>query len=162
VQGKEAIPTLEEALRLVKGKMFVSVELKQQGYLYPGLEETVLGVIKKVDMLDQVYVISFDHYAIAKMRELSDKIAIGLIVHGATPAVFPFMKEIKAYYLAVKTAFITNDYVQACKENNVQLIAWTVNSEEQMRKMVRYTSVLCTTDELEKFKKVYSEELSNG
>lgn len=157
VGGEETIPTLEEALRLVKGKMTVSVELKQQGDLYPGLEETVLDMIKKVDMLDQVYVTGFDHYAVARMRERSRDIEIGLILSGATPAVFPFMKEIDAKYLAVKAAFITDEYVQACKENDVQLIAWTVNSEEQMQKMARYPSVLCTTDELEKFKSFYEQ-----
>ncbi|MEK3888191.1 glycerophosphodiester phosphodiesterase [Bacillus sp. FSL K6-3431] len=152
VQGGETIPTLEETLQLMKGKMTVNIELKQQGYLYPGMEATVLELIEKVDMMDQVYVSSFDHYAIGRFRELSKDIEIGLIISGATPAVFPYMKEIGAKYLAVEVSFITEEYVQICKENDITLIAWTVNSEEQMNRMASYPSVLCTTDELEKFK----------
>ncbi|HEX7066346.1 MAG TPA: glycerophosphodiester phosphodiesterase family protein [Bacillales bacterium] len=155
VGENETIPTLEEALRLVKGKMIVSIELKQKGYRYPGLEQAVVDVIRKVDMLDQVYIIGFDHYAVARMRQLNNQIELGLVLSGASPAVFSFMKKIRANYLAVGAAYITEEYVRACQEHGVQLIAWTVNTEQQIREMLRYPSVLCTTDELELFKSIY-------
>jgi glycerophosphoryl diester phosphodiesterase len=158
----EKIPTLEEALQLTKDKMTVSIELKQKGHMYPGLEATVLDVVKEYGMLNQVYVIGFDHYSVARIRELSPKIEIGLILSGATPAVFPFMKEIRAKYLAVKTDYITDEYVRDCEENDVSLIAWVVNTEEQMKKMLGYGSVLCTTDELELYQKVYNQTIQDG
>ena len=64
----ETIPTLEEALLFAKDKMIVSIELKQQGDLYDGLEAETLKIIKQTDMMDQVYVNSFDHFAVIKMR----------------------------------------------------------------------------------------------
>lgn len=153
----ETIPTLEEALLFAKDKMTVNVELKQYGELYPGLEETVLEILKKTDMLDQVYISSFDHYSIAKMRKLSDEVELGLIQWGATPAVFPFMEEIRARYLSLRTEYLTDEYVKLCERSGIQPMVWPVNLKWQFDKAARYPSVLCVTDDLEGFKEMYQE-----
>ncbi|GAA5345817.1 glycerophosphodiester phosphodiesterase [Planifilum fimeticola] len=153
----ETIPTLEEALLFAKDKMTVNVELKQYGELYPGLEETVLEILKKTDMLDQVYISSFDHYSIVKMRKLSDEVELGLIQWGATPAVVPFMEEIRARYLSLRTEYLTDEYVKLCERSGIQLMVWPVNLKWQFYKAARYPSVLCVTDDLEGFKEMYQE-----
>lgn len=153
----ETIPTLEEALLFAKDKMTVNVELKQYGDLYPGLEETVLEILKKTDMLDQVYISSFDHYSIARMRKLSDEVELGLIQWGATPAVVPFMEEIRARYLSLRTEYLTDEYVKLCERSGIQLMVWPVNLKWQFDKAARYPSVLCVTDDLEGFKEMYQE-----
>ncbi|PRX39253.1 glycerophosphoryl diester phosphodiesterase [Planifilum fimeticola] len=153
----ETIPTLEEALLFAKDKMTVNVELKQYGELYPGLEETVLEILKKTDMLDQVYISSFDHYSIVKMRKLSDEVELGLIQWGATPAVVPFMEEIRARYLSLRTEYLTDEYVKLCERSGIQLMVWPVNLKWQFDKAARYPSVLCVTDDLEGFKEMYQE-----
>jgi glycerophosphoryl diester phosphodiesterase len=153
----ETIPTLEEALLFAKDKMTVNVELKQYGDLYPGLEETVLEILKKTDMLDQVYISSFDHYSIVKMRKRSDEVELGLIQWGATPAVVPFMEEIRARYLSLRTEYLTDEYVKLCERSGIQLMVWPVNLKWQFDKAARYPSVLCVTDDLEGFKEMYQE-----
>lgn len=153
----ETIPTLEEALLFAKDKMTVNVELKQYGDLYPGLEETVLEILKKTDMLDQVYISSFDHYSIVKMRKLSDEVELGLIQWGATPAVVPFMEEIRARYLSLRTEYLTDEYVKLCERSGIQPMVWPVNLKWQFDKAARYPSVLCVTDDLEGFKEMYQE-----
>lgn len=159
VGGSETIPTFEEGLLLVKDKMHVSVELKQQGNLYTGLEEAVLATIKKVDMMNQVYVNSFDHYAVKKMRTLSKEIELGVIQPGATPAVIAFMKEINAKYLSIKVEFLTDEYVDLCNKSGIQIVVWPVDHKWQFKKVSRYPNVLSTTNKLEHFKKMYQESL---
>lgn len=155
VGEKEKIPTLEEALLFAKDKIFVSIELKQKGDLYTGIEGAVLNVIKKTGMLKQVYVNSFDHYAIAKMRSLSDDIELGIIQHGASPAVIPFIKQINATYLSLRIEYLTKEYAKACKEAGITIVVWPVDKEEQFKKAMNYPNVLCTTNELERFKSLY-------
>jgi glycerophosphoryl diester phosphodiesterase len=143
----ETVPTLEEALQLLKGKVKVNLELKQMGNFYPGLEQSVLDVIQKGDMIEQVYINSFDHFSIAKVRELSPDVEIGLILSGSAPYVFPFMKEINANYLAVKLPYITRTYAELCEKHNVQLIAWPVDSENEMKYIIEnYPSALICTN----------------
>ena len=157
VGENETIPTLDEALRFAKHKMIVNVELKQQGNLYSDLEETVLKVIKETGMLSQVYVNSFDHYAVLKMRKLSDEIQLGIIQHGASPAVIPFMQEIKAKYLSLRIEYLTDEYVRRCDEAGIQIVVWPVDTDAQLKKMVHYPTVLSTTNELERFKQFYEK-----
>ncbi|GGH80013.1 glycerophosphoryl diester phosphodiesterase [Pullulanibacillus pueri] len=153
----ETIPTLEEALQAMKGKIKVNVEIKQKGNLYPGIESIVLETIKKADMMDQVYASSFDHYAMMRLRKLSPDIDISLILSGATPPSLPLMKEIRAKYIAFGVGYITDEVVEDCERHEVTPVAWTVNSEAQIRSMLQYPSVLCTTDQCERFKAIYEE-----
>ncbi|KRG11907.1 hypothetical protein ACA30_19940 [Virgibacillus soli] len=157
VGGNETIPTLEEALQFAKGKMNVAVELKQHGYLYPELEEKTLKIIEETGMMDSVYVNSFDHYSIRKMRELSEEIELGVIQHGATPGLFHFLKEIKASSLAVRIEYLTDEFVRECEEAGLQIIVWPVDKQWQFDIFRRYPNILCTTNKLEDFKKMYKK-----
>ncbi|HLR03306.1 MAG TPA: glycerophosphodiester phosphodiesterase family protein [Virgibacillus sp.] len=154
-EGNERIPTFAEGLQFAKGKMLVSVELKQMGDLYSGIEEAVLKVLKENEMMDHVYINSFDHFAIMKMRELSDDISLGLIQHGATPAVIPLMKEINARYLSVRVEYLSKEFVKMCDEAGIQIVVWPVNNEDHFAKVKDYPNILCTTDDLETFKEAY-------
>ncbi|MDF2960937.1 MAG: glycerophosphodiester phosphodiesterase [Paenibacillus sp.] len=151
--GGEPIPTLEEVLKLSKGQAKVDIELKQSGDLYPGLEEKTLEVIRSCGVQDQVFVTSFDHYSIIKMRELSNDIELGLVIYGATPSVFPLAEQIRARYVSVKYIYLTDDYVRRCGEQGIQLIAWTIDEEEDMRNLrSQYPHVWICTNQLERWK----------
>lgn len=152
----EYVPTLEEVLLLVKDRIKVDIELKQTGNLYPNLEAAVIEVIKKVDMKDQVFITSFDHYSIKRVRELDEDIELGLIIYGATPAVFPFMKELQAKYVSLKHVFLTPEAAAEAKEHNVQIIAWTPDDEDVLRDLkATYPEVLICTNNLEGWVNVY-------
>lgn len=156
--GGEAIPTLEEVLKLAKGKAMVDIELKQSGDLYPGMEDKVLEVIRSCGVQDQVFVTSFDHYSIIRTRESSKDIELGLVLYGATPAAFPLAKEIGARYLSVKHIYLTDAYVEECTEKGIRLIAWTVDDKEAMRGLrQRFPDVMICTNELEKWAECYTE-----
>jgi glycerophosphoryl diester phosphodiesterase len=153
VSNTERIPTLEEVLLLAKNKVIVSIELKNTK-LYPSIEEQVLHVIKKTDMLEQVYIISFDHQSLATLRKISKEIKIGPLVNKLNRSHFRLINKLDAQYIAVKQDSIKEKYINKCKEVGVQLVVWTVNCEERMRYFNRFPSVLVTTDELEIFKKL--------
>jgi glycerophosphoryl diester phosphodiesterase len=152
----EQIPTLEEVLLLAKGRAHVDIELKQSGTLYPGLEEQVLKTIQTVGVQDQVFITSFDHYAIIRSRTLSKDIHLGLVLYGSTPAVFHLSKEIKAKYISVKHIYLTDEFVHRCGEEGIQLIAWTIDDEQDMRSLrSRYPDIWACTNELERWKNVF-------
>ncbi|MBB6730893.1 glycerophosphodiester phosphodiesterase family protein [Cohnella zeiphila] len=152
VRETEQIPTLEEALALYKGRAMVSIELKQAGDIYPGLEEKVLESVRRAGMLDQVYIISFDTYSVIKTRKLCPDVELGIVMSGCTPFVFEPMKELSIRYLAVPVHALTHAYADECLERGLQLIAWPGDTEEQMQKLLQYPSVLVTTNELERWR----------
>ncbi|MCS7461395.1 glycerophosphodiester phosphodiesterase [Paenibacillus doosanensis] len=149
VGGSERIPTLEEALELLNGRLIVDIELKQMGDLYPGLEEAVIQTVKKKGMQEQVFLTSFDHYSLARVRELDDRIDIGLINQGASPAFFPWAREMKCGYMSIYYPYMTEEFIRRCEREHVQLISWTVDKESDMKKLAAYPSLLICTNELE-------------
>jgi glycerophosphoryl diester phosphodiesterase len=156
VKGTETIPTLEEALKLLKGRLTVSIELKQAGELYPGLEEAVLDVVRRLDMQSQVYIISFDHFSIARVRELNADIQLGLVTSGSMPYVFPFMKEIRATWLAVPLRHMTPRYADMFREEGIEILPWPIDSLKDMELVAKqYPDALITTNELERWADFY-------
>ncbi|MCC2684138.1 MAG: glycerophosphodiester phosphodiesterase [Paenibacillaceae bacterium] len=148
----ETIPTLEEALRVIKGHATVLVELKQAGHLYDGLEAKTLEVIRKLDMIDQVLISSFNHLSLEVMRSLTKDVRFSLLLGGPTTFVFDAMKQVGATHLSIPYNYLTREYVTACKERGFQLLARVVDSEEVMEKMLEYPGVLYCTNQLERFK----------
>ncbi|OAX48247.1 glycerophosphodiester phosphodiesterase [Paenibacillus sp. AD87] len=151
IRQDEHIPTLEEVLRALKGKIQLNIELKQMGSYYPLLEERVLEVIEELSMLDQVFITSFDFDALEKIRERSGDVRIGLITFGCSKAILDWSLEIGATFLSIHHAFVTEHYIHQCKELGIQLMAWTINETSVMKKFQEYPSVWVCTDELECF-----------
>lgn len=156
VAGGEQIPTLEEALDLLRDRIIIDIELKQMGDLYPGLEKIVVDTLIRKNMQEQAFITSFDHYAIEKVRQLNDNIEIGLINSGASPALFPFVKEIGARYLSIDYRYVTDTLINLCEQQGVNLIPWTVNLEEDMNRFAAIPSLIVCTDELEAWARIYS------
>ncbi|RKQ34396.1 glycerophosphodiester phosphodiesterase [Oceanobacillus halophilus] len=151
IKGKEKIPSLAEVLRLAKDKIIVSIELKNPN-LYKGVEEKVIQVVQSLNMMDQVYFISFDYKSLVKIRKLSTEAELGPLVNKIKRTHFRLMENLNAKYVAVRYDGIKEKYIQKCEEKGIQLVAWTVNTKEQMINVQRYPSILNTTDELEKYR----------
>lgn len=158
LRNGEQIPTLQEALELLKNKIIVDIELKQMGDLYPGLEKIVLRSILDNDMLDQTFIASFDHYSLDRVRSMNDKIDLGIINSGASPALFGLAKELRANYISINRRYITDELLTQCEQEQVILIPYTINDEEEMKRYKRWKNVLICTDELETWANVYTNE----
>jgi len=155
VGGEEEIPTLRETLEYFRGKIFLSIEIKQHGNLYVDIEKEVLQEIKEAKMLNEVYVNSFDHFSMIRMRELSKDVELGIIQHGSTPAVIPLMKDIQAKYLSLRVEYLTDKFVDMCEKNGIQIVVWPVDKQWHFDIVNRYPQVISTTNDLQKFKKMY-------
>ncbi|WP_085994087.1 glycerophosphodiester phosphodiesterase [Oceanobacillus senegalensis] len=151
IHPNEKIPSLEEVLHIAKDTIIVSIELKNTD-LYDNLEEKVYEVIQRMDMMDQVYIISFHFKALAKLRSMSSEVKIGPLVNKVRRSHFRLLKDLDAKYFAIRHTAIKEKHVKKCEELGVQVIAWTVNEVDQMERMtMQFPSVLITTDELERF-----------
>lgn len=160
VGGEEEIPTLEEALKLLKGRVRLHLELKKQAMMYPELESRVLQCIRKLDMADQVIITSFDHDSLVRVRRMDRKIPIGLIVGNSSPAYLPFSKDLGACSLEMRHTCITMPYIEWCDENGIQLVAWTVNERGDMKQFhQQHPSVLVCTDRVEDWIHLVQEHL---
>lgn len=147
----QKIPTLAEMLKFTKYRIFVDIEIKQEGDKYKGIEHIVLEEIRKHGMFDQVFLSSFDHYCIQRLRKDSDKVQLCLVYYGQSPSAIPYAKQINANYVAVRHNFITKEYINLCLENDIQIVAWTIDDPAIMKKFSAESNVLVITNDLEKW-----------
>jgi glycerophosphoryl diester phosphodiesterase len=121
----ERIPTLGEALDYLKGKVKVLIELKEVG-----LEEQVLELVLKREMVDDVIVISFLEEALAKVRELDEGVATGLLYARFKKSVEAAL-ELKVEYLLPLYRFTHSADVRKAHAAGLKVIVWTINTPQE-------------------------------
>ena len=82
--GGERLPVLAEVCELARGRVGLCIETKQIPIPYAGLEEKLIACLGALGMLDQTAVISFDHRAVRRLKELEPRLAAG-VIEGARP-----------------------------------------------------------------------------
>jgi glycerophosphoryl diester phosphodiesterase len=138
----ECIPTLEEVLESVKGRARINIEIKNGPIYYQGIEEKVLSVLSRHNLLDQVVISSFDHECLKKIKEMTPNLATGSLIKLGVLYVARLIKPEKiaqsvgANGLHVCKSYVTPDLVQRAKEHGLNVIVWTVNELEQMRSFI--------------------------
>jgi glycerophosphoryl diester phosphodiesterase len=127
----EHIPTLAEVFDLLGKRVKIFVELKEAG-----LEEQLLALIQKKDLLANVVVVSFLEDALAKVKALNPQIETGLIyVKHKNP--IKAALALKAQWLVTLYRFTHTANVQKAHENGLQVLVWTVNTAEEAAAMAK-------------------------
>ena len=152
INHDEKIPTLEEVLRITKGKIKAGIEIVQTGF-YHGLEEKVSGIIQMLDAEKDVFLLSRNHYALARLRILSQEMELGLITDEPNHFDIHLMKELNVTYYAFPFDFETIQQLELTEleKCGIQTIASNVNTINKMKFMQQYPSILVSTTELEKY-----------
>ena len=79
------IPTLDEVLEFFKGKnIIINIELKTSKFEYKDIEVKVLNSIKKHQMDSKVFITSFNHQSIERIREIDKDIKCGILLGDIT------------------------------------------------------------------------------
>ena len=75
----EPIPALDEVLAWARGRIPLFIELKHVAHTRPSLDAVVVERILAHEMADQVMIISFDHQALYRVKELAPHLATGAL-----------------------------------------------------------------------------------
>jgi len=94
------------------------------------------------------------------MKHLSSEVHTGLILYGASPGIPTYAKSQGNEMIAVHYQYITDHFMNDCRDNDLQVVAWTVDDISDMRKIIlQYPDVLICTNHLEALKMVNEEAL---
>ncbi len=76
----QRLQTLQEVLERFRGRTRFWIELKGGSDLYPDIEERIVGLLEVYDAIDGALVQSFDHAALARLRDFSRELRLGLLL----------------------------------------------------------------------------------
>jgi glycerophosphoryl diester phosphodiesterase len=121
----EKIPTLEEALDFLDRKVKILIELKEVG-----VEDKVVKIVKDKGLEDNVIIISFHEEALRRIREINDKVEVGLIYVKHKDPIKAAL-DLKANYLLPMYKFVHSAFVKKAHQNGLKVIVWTINTPEE-------------------------------
>lgn len=125
----EKIPTLEEALNLVRDtECGVYLELKDIGET-EGFVEAVLEVAEKYGMTQRCLFASFQYDYLARLKELDGNLAT---LYNTSSGKTSLPEEFPADYYGLNLDTIRQETVKAIHEAGKQAFVWTVNTPSQM------------------------------
>lgn len=130
------IPTLEEAIELVKGKAQLNIEVKAGPDTYPGLEERLVELLKRHSFVDQALVTSFDRQALLRVKELELRTRIGVLLARRVRDLVTVAQGARANAVCLEHSLLTKADVESCHKERLGLYLWTVNDIHEMRRLI--------------------------
>jgi len=123
----ERIPSLEDVLALAKNQVGVAIEIKNLPLPYPGIEEAVVDVLRKTDMMGDVVVISFDHRCIKRIGELAPEVLTGLLEASRPVDILRVMDDADADVFCPHWASIEPETAAELHAAGKMIGVWTVD-----------------------------------
>ena len=127
----EPLPTLDEVIELVRGKMKLNIELKF-GPNREGLNRGVAELIREKKYENECVVTSLDYAGLRAFKALAPEVTTGLIVTSAIGDI----TRAEAEFLSLNAGQVTRSMLSAAEAQGKPVHVWTVNDPAQMHTMI--------------------------
>ncbi|MRX73153.1 glycerophosphodiester phosphodiesterase [Bacillus lacus] len=135
--GHAPIPLLEEVLQWAASipHFLVNIELKNGIIDYEGIEEKVIKIIRNFQMEKAAILSSFNHYSLAKCRELSEEIELGVLYSEGLYKPWEYAAKLKAGALHPHVYAVNRDIIVSAQARGISVRPFTVNNEAIMKEL---------------------------
>ncbi|MGF1578317.1 MAG: glycerophosphodiester phosphodiesterase family protein [Gemmataceae bacterium] len=102
-------------------------------------ERQTVRVIQQVNAVERTCIQSFDHRAVKAARQLSEGLRGAALVGGMAPGSIPELVEAaRAHVYSPHYRSLDQQQVRQAQRQNIQVIPWTVNYIEDMRRLLEW------------------------
>ncbi|MCL6519864.1 MAG: glycerophosphodiester phosphodiesterase [Armatimonadetes bacterium] len=155
----ERLPTLEEFLNLPWGETQPIIEIKEQS-----LEDDVVALVQQRGMSERTAICSFHHKIGLRLKELDCLIRFSPLISSQTEIsgdeavrLANEAAAVNGWVFGVNYTAITPDLVKATHAANMLMEAWTVDDEENIRRMVTMGVDVIASNQLDLLLQVLAE-----
>ena len=127
----EKVPTLEEVIKLVKGKAKLNIEIKPSVH-DTDLTEQVVKLIEENNFAQDCVITSFDYATLKRVKQIDSDIEVGYILSVAYGN-FYNMDDID--FFSVNASFLSKITVDAIHNAGKQVHAWTVDNTVSIKNL---------------------------
>lgn len=133
----ERIPTLEEALDILAGRLLVNIELKSISLRDNGLERAVVALIERLGASDAILLSSFNPFALRRVKKLAPHIPTGLLY---TPSM-PLRRGWPAWVAPLEALHPEHTIVNMrtiawAHRRGYRVYTWTVDDRAEMQRLI--------------------------
>ncbi|MBW2976807.1 glycerophosphodiester phosphodiesterase [Candidatus Woesearchaeota archaeon] len=127
----ERIPLLQEIIDAAKGKAKLIVEIKEKG-----IENKVVEIIEKNNIVDDVYVISFYHKVAGNVKKINSKIKTGILFAGNPVDSAALARSANADLLSVHYKPVDREMVDNAHKSKLKIFVWNIDTTEDLKNMI--------------------------
>lgn len=129
----ERIPLLEEVIKFAKeNDIKLNIELKPNGH-EKDLEKSVIDIINRLDFKEKCVITSQVYEVLERVKEYDKNIETVYVMSLAYGDIAPLEA---ADNFSIEATSVTKKLVKRIHKKGKKLYAWTVNTEENIRKMI--------------------------
>lgn len=131
----ERLPLLEEVFDLIPSFVSVNVEMKIDS---SELRDGLIGLLRGRNMLDRVFVSSFHHEGLIRMKQAEPGLRIGLLIDKK-----PIMPEdamrkygVELYSMHPHHKLVNPKWMEQANRLGIRVYPWTVNAAPRMKELI--------------------------
>jgi glycerophosphoryl diester phosphodiesterase len=138
----ERVPTLAEALALLKDRARVLVEIKADSVTddaEAGIEARTIAEVRKAGVEKDVALLSFSRRALLRCRKLAPEIVRGHLFQRAEPGeVLAGAREVASELVMPEKRMLSDELRDRGREAGLKLATWVVDDPEELRRLARF------------------------
>ncbi len=136
------VATLDEVVKLCKGKVKLNIELKPTGH-EKDFEQHVIDIIHENEIENECVIASMNPQALKNVKKLDDTVKTLYVCYVAAGNV-KYIEFADGY--SVNASFVTSILVNRVHELGKELFVWTVNDRDIVRNMMNMNADIIITD----------------
>jgi glycerophosphoryl diester phosphodiesterase len=141
--SKERIPTLKQALELLRGKTRVMIEIKKESVAASeaddGVESLILEDVRNAHMTGDVVLISFERRALLRCKARGPEIRRGQLFYRADPDdVVAIAKEVETDLVMPERSMLSEALRDGVHAAGLKMATWVVDDPADLRELAAY------------------------
>ncbi len=132
----ERIPTLDEVLAHLKGRVRLNLEIKRGSPYYPQIEARVVEAVTASGAVETLLISSFESSVLTRVRALSRQIRLGVLMTQAGPRAIRRAVRLRAETVYVPARTITPRFIAKAHAAGLLVYPYTVDREPEMRRLI--------------------------
>lgn len=129
----ERIPTLEEALLLVKGRGSALLDVKVEEHEVETARE-ILKILEDLEMKEHTYIQSFQYDFLRAIRSMDEEIQLGQIMYAALGR----LEGLSVDFYTVRSSMLTKNLIRRAHEAGRGVFVWVIETEEDLKQVLSY------------------------
>jgi glycerophosphoryl diester phosphodiesterase len=138
----ERVPTLAEALALLRERARVMIEIKSESVSADGeggIEARTVELVRRLEMAERVALISFDHRALLRLRKLAPEISRGHLFGRVRPAdALAAAKDAGCAVLMPHKSQLCAELADRCRDEGLLLATWVVDDPAELERLAGF------------------------
>lgn len=154
----EEIPTLEEAIESVRGKLKLNIEVKYNGH-NKNIIKKVVKVIEDCNFVQDCVLTSMNYSFLEEAKNLNPDIRTGYILR----MTYGDVTRMEASdFFSIKSTYVNPAFVRRAHTAGKQVHAWTVNYQGDIKRMIDCNVDNIITDDPELVRKVLNGKVDSN